>query len=79
MTPARALAPGLTPRAVLKKFARMQMLDVHFPTTDGRQLIFRRYTKPETDQAMLLDQLKLQLPPQAPPQITSAGTLLTPS
>ena len=75
----RALAPGLTPRAVLEKLARMQMLDVHFPTTDGRQLIFRRYTKPETDQAMLLDQLKLQLPPQAPPQISSAGTLLTPS
>ena len=75
----RALAPGLTPRAVLEKFARMQMLDVHFPTTDGRQLVFRRYTKPETDQAMLLDKLKLQLPPQAPPQISSAGTLLTPS
>ena len=74
----RVLAPGLTPRAVLEKFARIQMMDVHFPTTNGRKLIFRRYTKPETDQAMLLDQLKLQLPPQAPPQITSAGTLLTP-
>jgi transposase len=70
----RAVAPGLTPRAALEKFARMQMMDVHFPTTDGRKLIFRRYTKPETDQAMLLDQLKLQLPPQAPPQITSTGT-----
>lgn len=75
----RALAPGLTPRAVLEKFARMQMMDVHFPTTDGRKLIFRRYTKPETDQAMMLDQLKLQLPPQAPPQITSTGSLETPS
>lgn len=74
----RALAPGLTPRAVLEKFARMQMMDVHFPTTDGRKLVFRRYTKPDTDQAMLLDQLKLLLPPQAPPQITSAGTLLPP-
>jgi transposase len=74
----RALAPGLTPRAVLEKFTRMQMMDVHFPTTDGRKLIFRRYTKPEQDQAILLEQLKLQLPPQAPPQITSAGTLLAP-
>ena len=35
----RALAPGLTPRAVLDKFAATQMLDVHFPTTDGRTLI----------------------------------------
>jgi transposase len=74
----RALAPGLTPRAVLEKFTRMQMMDVHFPTTDGRKLVFRRYTKPEPDQAILLEQLQLQLPPQAPPQITSTGTLLTP-
>jgi transposase len=53
----RALAPGLTPRAVLEKFVGMEMVDVHFPTTDGRRLIFRRYTKPEPDQAMLLQPL----------------------
>jgi hypothetical protein len=34
----RPLAPGLSPRAVLDKFAAIQMLDVHFPTTDGRTL-----------------------------------------
>jgi hypothetical protein len=45
----RPLAPGLTPRAVLEKFATIQMLDVHFPTTDGRQLILSRYTQPEAD------------------------------
>ena len=33
-----ALAPGLTPRSVLEKFAAMQMIDVHVPTTDGREL-----------------------------------------
>ena len=32
----RPLAPGLSSRAVLDKFAGIQMLDVHFPTTDGR-------------------------------------------
>ena len=32
----RPLAPGLTPRAVLDKLACIQMLDVYFPTTDGR-------------------------------------------
>lgn len=74
----QACAPGLTPRAVLEKFIGMQMVDVHFPTTDGRQLIFRRYTKPEVDQAMLLQQLKLELPPQAPPQITAAGKVIMP-
>ena len=75
----RGLAPGLTPRAVLEKFAHIQMMDVHFPTTDGRELIFRRYTKPEMDLAILLDQLQMQLPPQPPPQIASTGALLVPS
>ena len=36
----RPLAPGLTVRTVLEKFAAIQMVDVHFPTTDGRELIF---------------------------------------
>jgi hypothetical protein len=40
----RAKAPGLTARQVLEKFGRMQMMDVHFPTTDGRELVFVRYT-----------------------------------
>ena len=29
----QALAPGLTPRSVLEKFAAVQMIDVHLPTT----------------------------------------------
>jgi len=33
--------------------------------------LFHRYTKPEKDQALLLAQLKLQLPPQPPPEITT--------
>ena len=61
---ARSLAPGLTPRAVLEKFAALQMVDVHLPTTDGRQLILSRYTQPERDLQLLLDQLKLTLPEQ---------------
>jgi transposase len=72
----RPLAPGLTPRSVLEKFAEMQMLDVHFPTTDGRELIFCRYTQPEKDQKMLLAQLGWELPPQSPPRITQKGQLL---
>jgi hypothetical protein len=32
------LTGGLTPRAVLDKLAAVQMLDVNFPTTDGRTL-----------------------------------------
>jgi transposase len=74
----RAHAPGLTPRAVLEKFAAIQMLDVHFPTTDGRELIFRRYTQPEMDHKMLLAQLGWELPPQSPPRITAKGQMLEP-
>jgi hypothetical protein len=67
----RALAPGLTPRAALEKFATLQMVDVHLPTTDGRTLILSRYTEPEKDLQLLLQQLRLQLPEQPPPRITS--------
>jgi hypothetical protein len=46
----RKLAGGLTSRAVLEKSAAMQMVDAHFPTSDARELVFRRYTQPEKDQ-----------------------------
>lgn len=39
-------ASGLTPRTVLEKFAAVQMLDVHLPTTDGREIILSRHTQP---------------------------------
>lgn len=51
---AKAKAPGLTPRAILEKFKSMQMIDVHLPTTDGRNLILPRYTQPEKDLLLLL-------------------------
>jgi transposase len=69
----RPVAGGLTPRSVLDKFATIQMLDVKFPTTDGRTLILSRYTEPNTDHKLLLEQLKLTLPPQPPPRITAGG------
>jgi hypothetical protein len=67
----KALAPGLTPRSVLEKFATVQMIDVYVPTTDGRELSLTRYTQPEPELKLLLDKLKLTLPAQAPPKITA--------
>ena len=67
----KALAPGLTPRAVLEKFATVQMIDVYVPTTDGRELSLTRYTQPEPELKLLLDKLKLALPAQAPPKISA--------
>ena len=69
----RPLAPGLTPRAVLEKLCAMQMVDVNLPTTDGRHLILPRYTQPDRDQLLLLQRLKLTLPPQPPPRITTTA------
>src|SRR5207247_10725875 len=71
----RDLAPGLTPRSVLDKFRSVQMIDVHLPTTDDREVILSRYTQPEKDLQLLLQQLKLQLPEQPPPKITASGVL----
>lgn len=67
----RDLAPGLTARSVIEKFAAVQMLDVHLPTTDRRTVILTRYTQPENDLRLLLQRLKLELPAQPPPKITS--------
>jgi hypothetical protein len=66
------MAPGLTPGAVLDKLAAIQMLDVHFPTTDGRTLVLSRTIEPDADQKLLLRRLGLTLPPQPPPRIAAA-------
>lgn len=66
---ARSLGPDLTPRAILEKLSAIQMVDVHLPTTDGRQFVLSRYTHLDPDQQLLLQQLKLTLPQQPPPRI----------
>jgi len=73
-----ALAPGLTPRSVLEKFAAVQMIDVHVPTTDGRELVLTRYTQPERELNLLLDKLKFELPAQSPPKISLASADIAP-
>ena len=68
-----ALAPGLTARSAVEKFAAVQMIDVHLPTTDGRELLLTLNTQPEPELQLLIHQLKLQLPPQPPPKIAIAA------
>ena len=67
----RNLAGGLTPRAVLEKFATLQMLDVHFPIKDqeNRRLVMPRYTQPDKDLKLLLARMGMELPEQPPPRI----------
>lgn len=75
----RPHASGLTPRSVLDKFAAVQMLDVHIPTTDGRELVLTRYTKPAREIKLLLERLNLELPAQSPPKTTTDQTHWAPS
>jgi hypothetical protein len=68
----KALAPGLTRRSVFEKFGAVQMIDVHVPTTDGRELSFTRYTQPEPELKLLLDKLKLRVAGRAAAEISAA-------
>jgi transposase len=67
----RDLAPGLTPRAALEKMATLQMIDVRFPTSDGRTLTLPRHTQPNNDVQLLLDRLHLTLPDQPRPRLSA--------
>ena len=68
----KPLAPGLTARSALEKFSAVQMVDVHIPTTDAREIMLTRYTQPEKELTLLLEQLGLTLPEQPPPKISAA-------
>ncbi len=70
-----ALAPGLTPRAVLDALAGVQMLDLEVPTSDGRWLVMSRYTQPDKAVELLLGQLKMKLPEQPPPRLSAERKL----
>ena len=39
----------------------MQMVDVHLPTTDGRNLILPRHTQPTPDHGLLLPEVVGQI------------------
>ena len=56
---------------MLEKIRAVQMIAVHLPTTDGRKVILSRYTQPELQ--ILLKQLRLSLPNQPLPRVTTKG------
>ncbi len=71
------MAEGVRP--LRESPGRIQILDDHFPTTDGRTLVLNRYTDLNVHQRVLLDRLSLTLPPQPPPRITAAGQIAGPA
>ena len=67
----RADATGLTSQAVLETLSRIQLLNVSIPTQDGRTLRMQRYTEAEVEHKLILEKLRMTLPPQSPPKIYS--------
>jgi hypothetical protein len=57
------LLKRLSACSAIEKFVAVQMIDVHLPITDGRELVLTRYTQPDPELQLLINQLKFQLPP----------------
>src|SRR5260370_36227486 len=57
----------MTPEVILRELSRIQMGDIHLPTTDGRQLVLRRVARPHGEAERILTSLGLKLPERLSP------------
>jgi hypothetical protein len=57
----------MTPEVILRELSRIQMGDIHLPTTDGRQLVLRRVARPHGEAQRILTSLGLKLPERLSP------------
>jgi transposase len=57
----------MTPEVILRELSRIQMGDLHLPTTDGRKLVLRRVARPEGEAKRILTALGLELPERLSP------------
>ena len=73
----KPLASGLTPRQALDQFAKVQMLDVVFPTTGDKKLVMSRYTQPDDALRLLMARMNKEFGEQPPPKLVSTGEGLT--
>ena len=73
----RRVAGGLTPRTMLEKFGRIELIDVHLPVGEGRTMVMTRRTQPDLDQRLLLERLGWELWEQGPPRLTEVRSLET--
>src|SRR5262249_108066 len=70
---AMAYAPGLTPLAILEKLGAIQMIDVCFPTGDGRWFFFPLTPHPKNHPNLLFPPPPQNLPSHPPPPITATA------
>ena len=57
----------MSPEVILRELARIQMGDIHLPTTDNRKLVLRRVARPEGEAKRILLALGLDLPERLSP------------
>lgn len=57
----------MTPEVILRELSRIQIGDIHLPTTDGRQLVLRRVARPEGEAKRILTALGLEIPERLSP------------
>ena len=67
------VAGGLMPRQALDQFGKVQMLDVVFPTSDGRRLTMSRYTQGYKGLKLLMARMNKEFGAQSPPKLTTCG------
>jgi transposase len=57
----------MTPEVILRELGQIKIGDIELATTDGRQLIFRRVARPNTEQKRILQALGIDLPERLSP------------
>jgi transposase len=57
----------MTPEVILRELSRIEMGDIHLPTTDNRQLVLRRVARPDGEAKRILTALGLELPERLSP------------
>jgi hypothetical protein len=57
----------MTPEVILRELGRIMIGDIELQTTDGRQLIFRRVARPDTEQKRILLALGIDMPERLSP------------
>ena len=57
----------MTPEVILHELSRIQMGDIHLPTTDSRQLVLRRVARPHGEAQRILAALGLEIPERLSP------------
>lgn len=57
----------MSPTVILRELSRIQIGDIHLPTTSDQTLVLRRVARPEGEPKRILEALGLQIPDRLSP------------